>query len=240
MKNLVVKIATFVCIASIGLSEFSVLNAEVNDTEKVEQVETVKQEKTEKTEQVKQEKTEKKKKKKKKSSKKNKVRIEKNESIKIGSQYYSEEEAKVILLSKQTKLKKDYIKCVVESCSKYDNKLLTPELIISVIERESNCDPSAISSCNAQGLMQIIPKWQTKRMNKLGVRSLMDPCSNIKVGVDYLDFLLKEYDGNYYKALMFYNAGYAGLNKAKRGNYSSYAKGVVNRMNELESKCALE
>lgn len=236
MKNLVVKIATFVCIASIGLSEFSVLNAEVNDTEKVEQV---KQEKTEqvKQEKVKQEKQEKKKKKK--SSKKNKVRIEKNESIKIGSQYYSAEEAKVILLSKQTKLKKDYIKCVVESCSKYDNKLLTPELIISVIERESNCDPSAISSCNAQGLMQIIPKWQTKRMNKLGVSSLMDPCSNIKIGVDYLDSLLKEYD-DYYKALMFYNAGYAGLNKAKRGNYSNYAKNVVNRMNELESKCSLE
>lgn len=112
---------------------------------------------------------------------------------------------------------------------------ICPELLQSLIEHESNYDPKAKSSCGAVGLCQIIPKYQKKRMERLGVTNLYDPYSNILVCADILDEFAQKYD-DLYLVLMCYNEGEYGNAKTKfeRGSYSDYAIRVTERAAELE------
>ncbi len=71
------------------------------------------------------------------------------------------------------------------------------ELILSVIEKESQFDPNAKSRAGAIGLMQVLPstaKW-------LGLKNtahLSNPETNIKYGVKYLRYLWKQFGkGNF-------------------------------------------
>lgn len=143
--------------------------------------------------------------------------------------------ANVFAANKDTYIKEEYVKYAADICKKYDNPELTPQLVIAMIEKESGGNASVVSNAGAIGLMQILPKYQYGRMKKLGVTNLKDPKGNIKVGVDLLNSLLKDYDNNVYAALMFYNAGYAGARRALRGDYSNYAKSIVKRAAELDN-----
>lgn len=120
----------------------------------------------------------------------------------------------------------DYIEIVAEEAG------ICPELVEAVIERESSWNPDAQNG-NCIGLMQINPKYQQERMQRLGVEDLKDPYDNILVGTDYLRELFETY-GDIYAVLMFYNAGYPGLNAYLIGNYSDYAVEVAARSAELE------
>ena len=59
---------------------------------------------------------------------------------------------------------------------------LPPELILAVIEVESNFDRFAISVAGARGLMQIMPSTASE----LGVSDPTDPEQNIRAGSRYL------------------------------------------------------
>src|ERR1035441_5392943 len=63
---------------------------------------------------------------------------------------------------------------------------LSPRLVHSVIQVESNYDPNAVSPKGAQGLMQLIPS--TAR--RFGVSNVFDPADNIQGGARYLKYLL--------------------------------------------------
>jgi soluble lytic murein transglycosylase-like protein len=80
---------------------------------------------------------------------------------------------------------------------------LNPELVLAVIEVESNFDPNARSPKQAQGLMQLIPA--TAR--RFGVADPWDPRENIRGGMTYLRWLLDHFDGDLRLALAGYNAG---------------------------------
>ena len=80
---------------------------------------------------------------------------------------------------------------------------LSPRLIHSVIQAESNYDPYAVSPKGAQGLMQLIPS--TAR--RFGVSDVFDPVDNIQGGARYLKYLLELYKGDDALALAAYNAG---------------------------------
>ncbi len=80
---------------------------------------------------------------------------------------------------------------------------VSPALALAVISVESGGRVDAVSSAGAQGLMQLIPATATR----FGVADSLDPQDNIKGGVAYLDWLLKEFDGDAILALAAYNAG---------------------------------
>ncbi len=78
-----------------------------------------------------------------------------------------------------------------------------PYLVKAVIKAESDFDPNAVSSKNAQGIMQLIPETA----NDYGVDNPFDPKENIEGGVRYLKDLLEYFDGDTNLSLAAYNAG---------------------------------
>lgn len=104
---------------------------------------------------------------------------------------------------------------------------LDPLLIIAVISIESRFNPIAESVKGAKGLMQIIPKYHTDKLQVFGgVDSVFDPETNIQVGAQ----ILKEYirtTGNVGIALQMY-AG------ALSDNEDQYTNKVMNEKARLQ------
>lgn len=96
---------------------------------------------------------------------------------------------------------------VEEAAAKYD---VSPALIDSIIQVESNYNPSAVSPKGAQGLMQLMP--ETAR--RLGVNNSFDPRENIHGGVKYLKFLQDTFKDDRL-AIAAYNAGEGAVAKYK-------------------------
>ena len=78
-----------------------------------------------------------------------------------------------------------------------------PQLVLSVIQAESNFDTVALSPKNAKGLMQLIPETATR----FGVRNAYDAQQNVRGGTAYLRWLLAYYQGDVTLAAAAYNAG---------------------------------
>lgn len=84
-------------------------------------------------------------------------------------------------------------------------------LIQAVIGQESGGDPNAVSPKGATGIMQVMP--DTAKDPGFGVQPfdpntpLTDPQENQRFGTDYLNAMLKRYDGDLDAALVAYNAG---------------------------------
>ena len=80
---------------------------------------------------------------------------------------------------------------------------LEPELVLSVIQVESNFNPFAISSAGALGIMQIMPFW-LKEIGKPG-DNLFHMHTNLRYGCTILKYYLDKERGNRVRALMRYN-----------------------------------
>ncbi len=80
---------------------------------------------------------------------------------------------------------------------------LRPELVLAVIETESNFDRFAISSAGARGLMQIMPFW----LEQIGRPddNLFDIDTNLRYGCTILRYYLNEEKGDRRRALARYN-----------------------------------
>jgi len=80
---------------------------------------------------------------------------------------------------------------------------VSPALVLAVMGVESAGRADAVSSAGAVGLMQLIPATAAR----FGVSDSTDPAQNIRGGVAYLDWLMKEFDGDPLMVLAGYNAG---------------------------------
>jgi len=90
---------------------------------------------------------------------------------------------------------------------------LAPELILAVIETESNFDRYAISVAGAIGLMQIMPFW----LDEIGRPNdnLLHIETNLRYGCTILKFYLDKENGDLRRALGRYNGS---LGKRKYPN----------------------
>lgn len=90
---------------------------------------------------------------------------------------------------------------------------LEPELVLAVIEVESNFDPYAVSVAGALGLMQVMPFW----INEIGrpEDNLIRVETNLRYGCTILKFYLDKEKGDLRRALGRYNGS---LGKRKYPN----------------------
>lgn len=80
---------------------------------------------------------------------------------------------------------------------------LQPELVLAVIQVESNFDRFAISSAGARGLMQVMPFW----IKELGHPddNLFIPQMNLRYGTTILKYYIEKENGQTSRALARYN-----------------------------------
>lgn len=79
-------------------------------------------------------------------------------------------------------------------------------------------------------------KWHTDRMQNLGCTDLMNPYQNVRVGIDFLSYLLKKY-GTIQDTLAAYNYGEKGAREYLWNNgvyVYSYNTAIMQRMKEIE------
>ena len=87
-----------------------------------------------------------------------------------------------------------------------------PAVINAITRQESNFDPSAVSSANARGLMQLLPSTAALVARRIGVAYRLadltgSPEVNIRLGAAYLEQMLDRYAGALPLAAAAYNAG---------------------------------
>ena len=137
----------------------------------------------------------------------------------------------MVLALSITPTKAEINEYIVEVAEQYE---VLPELVMAMVEAESSNQIDAENG-DCKGLMQVSIKWHKDRMDKLGVTDLMDPYSNILVGVDYLAELSDKYEVGL--ALMIYNGGYDyAMRIYEKGELSNYAEKILERSAELEEE----
>lgn len=80
---------------------------------------------------------------------------------------------------------------------------VSPALVLAVISTESAGRANAVSHAGAVGLMQLIPATAAR----FSVPDSFNPAMNIRGGVAYLDWLMKQFDRDPLMVLAAYNAG---------------------------------
>lgn len=95
-------------------------------------------------------------------------------------------------------------------------------MVHAITRQESRFDPTAVSSANARGLMQLMPATAAEQAGKLGVgysaAQLNDERYNIMLGSAYYQRLLDRWNGSHLLAVASYNAGAGNVNKWVRAN----------------------
>ena len=102
---------------------------------------------------------------------------------------------------------KAYIRALlIENAMKSD--YVSPSLALAVAKVESNFRADVVSHKGAVGVMQIMPRTA---LLEFGVKrnKLFNPQVNIRLGVQFLDRLIKKYKGDVGIALSHYNGGSA-------------------------------
>ena len=107
---------------------------------------------------------------------------------------------------------------------------IDPAIVMAMIWKESRFHADSVGDGgNSLGLMQVQPRWHSKRMEKLGCDDLLDPHQNVVVGIDYLAESIRRYDGDVAKALVAYNQG------SYKGTVTAYAKSVLAKAEEMRN-----
>ncbi len=113
-------------------------------------------------------------------------------------------EYKINAFSSRYPIYSNIIDTVYTKSIKFDFK---PELVLSIIQVESNYNPKAISYKGAYGLMQVnLSVWEDElNINK---ERIFDIDYNIDLGLQVLKIYYEESKGNLKRAIHLYNNGY--------------------------------
>ena len=112
-----------------------------------------------------------------------------------------------------------------------------PEVFTRLIARESSWDPNAKGANGELGYTQIMletgidPGYGVKPINDRN-----DPIDNLRFGAEYLGALVKEYNGDYNKALMAYNGGPGNVNKGTVSDAAQKYAAAVMSGKEVQTK----
>ena len=143
------------------------------------------------------------------SSSKNELRLLLQQAVKDSDSFSDRFDAEVWLIDMSNRLKKkvknpekrlNLLRQIHREANRAD---LHPELVLAVIDVESNFDRFAISSAGAQGLMQVMPFW----LKEIGKPrdSLFNVRTNLRMGCTILKYYLKKERGDLTRALARYN-----------------------------------
>lgn len=111
---------------------------------------------------------------------------------------------------------------------------IAPELLIAIIERESGGDVNATSSkYGCMGLMQLHPKYADYYLEKAGCSDPYNAEHNIRAGCEILLEKFEQYT-DLPLVLMKYHGESNAVSKYKKGNYSNYCIGIIERMEEMQ------
>lgn len=140
------------------------------------------------------------------------LKAEKEAKIQAQTQYLAAK------LSRSESSIREFVELAWKEASKRDG--MSPELLISVMQKESAMRPKVESRYGAQGLMQIVRRWHHDKLRPS--ESLFDPEVNIRVGADVLEEYLDNAGGSLSSALGKYS-----------GNAQGYATRVLNESHKL-------
>ena len=115
----------------------------------------------------------------------------------------------VLWIYKNIFFPRKYKDIVEQACSIYN---VDPNLVYAVIKQESKFNVNAKSHSGAKGLMQIMDataKEMARSIDSIDNKTydIYDPYTNILIGTKYISYLINHFDGNYYLAIVAYNAG---------------------------------
>ncbi|WP_085297382.1 murein transglycosylase domain-containing protein [Cognaticolwellia mytili] len=160
-------------------------------------------------------------------------------------QKYSKNQKKIYavrikMVEKHQHLREEkYSRYVLAAAKRYR---LSPQLIYGIIETESSFNPFAVSSANAYGLMQVVPKTAgadvyqriKKKKGMPTKQQLFDPAFNIDIGSAYLHILNNNYlkavknnTSRHYSIISAYNGGAGNVLKTFHSNRQT-AMNVIN------------
>jgi soluble lytic murein transglycosylase len=111
---------------------------------------------------------------------------------------------------------------------------IDPLVLHAVIRQESRFQSDVLSSAGAVGLMQLMPRTaaevaRKEKMRKPGRKELLIPDTNVRLGAAYLSRLVKEFGGDYFRAVAAYNAGEAAAErwwKRSNGDPAAFLEGI--------------
>lgn len=123
----------------------------------------------------------------------------------------------ICFITLTTVYKQKYVNIIEENLKEIslNNQSLNVNLVLAVIKAESSFNERAKSSKDAYGLMQLTfpsAKETAEKLNKeITVEDLYNPNINIKLGINYLNYLFSIFDDKQL-VILSYNAGF---NKVK-------------------------
>lgn len=109
-------------------------------------------------------------------------------------------------------------------------------LVMAMVEHESQFNPEIISKTNDYGLLQINAVNHETLAEQYHTADMLNPYQNIFCGMKIIGSYVKQYDGDYTKALMAYNMGAYGAAKAQESGITStsYTETILALMQEYE------
>lgn len=99
---------------------------------------------------------------------------------------------------------------------------VSPELILAVMQKESELRANAESDYGAKGLMQVVPRYHENRLRAR--ESITEPRVNIRVGAEILQEYLGSASGDFRRALRKYS-----------GNAAGYAESILSEKTRLQT-----